>query len=104
MFKELETFSQKYHEKEIIHYFFTLFQKSLADKLFLFKACLLQISADMEKMKQVLVTGGNSGIGFALCKILVSEHNCYVFLGSRNADKGYQALKNIQEQVLILQL
>jgi len=33
-------------------------------------------------------TGGNSGIGLALCKLLATEHGCYVYLGSRSAEKG----------------
>ena len=48
----------------------------------------------------VLVTGGNSGIGLALCKLLVSEHGCYVFLGSRSSEKGRHAVNSIKEQVL----
>ena len=38
--------------------------------------------------KYVLVTGGNSGIGLALCKILIKDHGCHVFLESRNIWKG----------------
>jgi len=50
-------------------------------------------------MKQVLVTGGNSGIGFALCKLLVDNYDCHVYLGSRSYDKGIQAVKAIKEKV-----
>jgi len=50
-------------------------------------------------MKQVLVTGGNSGIGFALCKLLVNNYNCHVYLGSRSFDRGMQAVKTIKEEV-----
>jgi len=49
----------------------------------------------MADLKHVLVTGGNTGIGFALCKQLLVEHGCYVFLGSRNAEKGAAAVKEI---------
>lgn len=45
--------------------------------------------------KHVLVTGGNSGIGLALCKLLARDHGCHVFLGSRNAEKGANALASI---------
>ena len=38
--------------------------------------------------KKIIVTGGNAGIGFALCKQLVIEHGCHVFMGSRNAERG----------------
>lgn len=46
-------------------------------------------------MKRVVVTGGNSGIGLALCKQLAQEDGCYVYLGSRNADKGEKAVASI---------
>lgn len=45
--------------------------------------------------KHVLVTGGNSGIGLALCQLLARDHGCHVFLGSRNLDKGNAALESI---------
>ena len=46
-------------------------------------------------MKHVLVTGGNSGIGFALCGRLVRERGCKVFLGSRSKAKGEEAVRLI---------
>jgi len=49
--------------------------------------------------KHILVTGGNSGIGKALCKLLIKDHNCYVYLGSRNVSKGDEAIKSILEEV-----
>lgn len=45
--------------------------------------------------KHVLVTGASAGIGMALCKILVTEHNCYVYLGSRNQERGEASKKLI---------
>lgn len=35
-------------------------------------------------MKRVLVTGGNTGIGLALCRQLSVDHGCHVILGSRS--------------------
>ena len=49
--------------------------------------------------KHILVTGGNSGIGLALCKLLIKDHSCFVYLGSRNAEKGAAAMKTILEEV-----
>ena len=49
--------------------------------------------------KHILVTGGNSGIGLALCKLLIKNHSCYVYLGSRDVSKGEAALKIILEEV-----
>lgn len=46
--------------------------------------------------KTVLVTGGNTGIGFALCKLLATEHDCDVLLGSRSEAKGAAAVAEIQ--------
>ena len=50
-------------------------------------------------MKSVFVTGGNTGIGEALCRILVRDHGCYVYLGSRNVERGAKAVADIKEQV-----
>jgi NAD(P)-dependent dehydrogenase (short-subunit alcohol dehydrogenase family) len=48
----------------------------------------------MEK-KAVFVTGGNSGIGLALCKQLAVEDGYRVFMGSRNLEKGQAALDGL---------
>jgi len=49
-------------------------------------------------MARILVTGGNSGIGLALCKQL-AEKGCHVFLGSRSEERGTAAVKSITEAV-----
>merc|ERR1719433_2334224 len=49
--------------------------------------------------KHILVTGGNSGIGFALCKLLIRDHSCYVYLGSRDAKKGADAVRSILDEI-----
>ena len=43
----------------------------------------------------VFVTGGNAGIGEAICKLLVLERGCRVFMGSRSVEKGQNALKEM---------
>eukprot|EP01051_Picozoa_sp_SAG22_P021678 SAG22_NODE_4886_length_1140_cov_1.850144_1_plen_222_part_01 len=45
--------------------------------------------------KHVLVTGGNTGIGFALCKQLVLDRGCHVYLGARTLSKGVAAVESI---------
>jgi len=45
-------------------------------------------------MKNIFVTGGNSGIGLALCTQLVEEGH-RVFLGSRNKERGEAAVAGI---------
>lgn len=52
----------------------------------------------MSEVKSILVTGGNAGIGRALCKLLASEHGCRVFMGSRSVDKGQAAVASICEE------
>ena len=47
------------------------------------------------KKKTILVTGANAGIGLALVKLLVQDHGCRVFLGSRSVERGEAALKEI---------
>lgn len=47
--------------------------------------------------KKVVVTGGNAGIGFALCQQLIVEHGCYVFMGSRSVERGEAAIKSLIE-------
>ena len=45
-------------------------------------------------MKRIFVTGGNDGIGFALCKQLAADGH-FVYLGSRSAEKGVAAVAAI---------
>ncbi len=45
----------------------------------------------------VFVTGGNSGIGFALCRQLAVDHGCRVFLGARDCSRGLQAVDKIEK-------
>lgn len=45
--------------------------------------------------KTILVTGGNAGIGLALCKKLVQEDGVYVYMCSRDMERGSQGLKSI---------
>ena len=52
---------------------------------------------DASSLKKVLVTGGNSGIGAALCKLLATEHSCFVYMGSRSAERGETAVQKIVE-------
>lgn len=48
---------------------------------------------------KVLVTGGNQGIGFALCKQLALEHDCHVWLSARNPQKGMDAVSKIESAI-----
>ena len=47
-------------------------------------------------MKRVVVTGANKGIGLAIVKRLLREYpDVYVYLGSRNVERGEAAIKQI---------
>jgi len=44
-----------------------------------------------------LVTGGNKGIGFAICKMLAGP-TVHVIMGSRSLDRGSEAVKQLNDQ------
>lgn len=46
---------------------------------------------------KILVTGGNAGIGFALCKQLAAK-SCHVYLCSRSVKRGEAAVKALREE------
>jgi len=48
---------------------------------------------------KVLVTGGNQGIGFALCQQLALEHGCHIVLSARTAQKGIDAVAELQKAI-----
>ena len=43
----------------------------------------------------VFVTGGNAGIGAAICQQLVLDRGCRVFMGSRSMERGQKAIKDM---------
>ena len=52
----------------------------------------------MSLMKTVLVTGGKEGIGKAICQILLERYpTVRVLLGSRESDRGNQALQDLEQ-------
>jgi NAD(P)-dependent dehydrogenase (short-subunit alcohol dehydrogenase family) len=46
--------------------------------------------------KVLLVTGGNTGIGWQLCRILYAAHGA-VYLASRDVEKGEAAMQRIKD-------
>ncbi len=48
-------------------------------------------------MKNVFITGANKSIGFETARQLL-HHGYYVFLGSRNADNGAEAVKKLHNE------
>jgi carbonyl reductase 1 len=50
-------------------------------------------------VKRILVTGGNKGIGLAVCERLLTEwKDTYVLLGSRDAKRGETAVQSIMDK------
>ena len=45
-----------------------------------------------------MVTGGNAGIGYAICKLCVEKHDCYVYMGSRDEAKGKAAIEQMNKE------
>jgi len=57
------------------------------------------IIADAMAVKRILVTGGNKGIGKAICQRLVTEwSDTVVYLGSRDAERGNAAIQDILKE------
>jgi NAD(P)-dependent dehydrogenase (short-subunit alcohol dehydrogenase family) len=55
-------------------------------------------SSSSPQQRKILVTGANQGIGFALVKRLVTEKDCFVYLGARNLAKGQAAKASLEEE------
>ena len=63
---------------------------------FIFFLSVHSFSTD-SPMKRVLVTGGNKGIGKAICQLLLEKHpDVSVLLGSRDLARGEQAVKDLR--------
>ena len=58
--------------------------------------CGALTSPESMSQRRILVTGANSGIGLALTKQLVADHGCHVYLGSRNPERGMQAVEEVK--------
>lgn len=50
-------------------------------------------------MKSILITGANKGIGFEATRLLLREGH-YVYLGSRDLEKGQQAVQKLKSEGL----
>jgi NAD(P)-dependent dehydrogenase (short-subunit alcohol dehydrogenase family) len=58
------------------------------------------LSTESAAMKLVLVTGGNKGIGKAICQLLLEKHpDVHVLLGSRDLGRGKKAIEDLREAV-----
>ena len=48
-------------------------------------------------MKTVIITGGNSGLGYYCAREIAKNEDWYIILACRNQDKATQAVKKLQE-------
>ena len=63
-------------------------------------ALLLLMEPSATALRRVLVTGGNKGIGQAICKRILCDHpDTHVLLGSRNQARGEKAVQQILDAV-----
>lgn len=61
---------------------------------------LASLATHAVSLRAVLVTGGNKGIGRAICRRIVADHaDAFVFLGSRDAARGVAAVESIVADV-----
>ena len=51
-----------------------------------------------QQLKKIVVTGGNTGIGYAICKLCIEKHDCYVFMGARDENKGNAAIEQMNKE------
>jgi len=49
----------------------------------------------IDNLKRVFITGANTGIGFALCKLIASEKDSFVYMGSRSLERGNAAIESL---------
>jgi NAD(P)-dependent dehydrogenase (short-subunit alcohol dehydrogenase family) len=60
----------------------------------------LKYYIQLDTMRKVLVTGGNKGIGYAICLTLLRDHpDVSVILGSRDAARGQEAVARLRNEV-----
>lgn len=60
----------------------------------------MSMSASTPTTKRILVTGGNKGIGYAICKKLLEDYSdVHVLLGSRDVTRGEESIKSLQSSV-----
>jgi NAD(P)-dependent dehydrogenase (short-subunit alcohol dehydrogenase family) len=89
-----------------LHHLCMLFQRpTMSLRLLLIVSCCFFSFAFADAlstttMRRVLVTGANQGIGKACCEKLLKEYpDVFVWLGSRNQQKGEEAVQDLIEKV-----
>lgn len=73
---------------------------TLASSRQIFLSVVILGSLSVMGMRTVLVTGGNRGIGLAICRRILEEaSDTKVLLGSRNMERGQTAVKSLMKEL-----
>ncbi|KAH0842260.1 putative oxidoreductase [Fonsecaea pedrosoi] len=73
-------------------------QGPLAQSFFIPKPAISEKTLPDQTGKVCIVTGGNAGVGFEVCKILY-EHNATVYLAGRSEEKCKHAISSIVDSI-----
>ena len=75
---------------DIIRY--TIFYSARSEKLFdILHELLVYYSKIMSKLRNIVVTGSNKGIGYGIVEKLASKNQWNIIMACRNKDRGNQA-------------
>ena len=80
----------KYFNLIILDY--TIFYSGRSEKLFdILHELLAYYSKIMSKLRNIVVTGSNKGIGYGIVEKLASKNQWNIIMACRNKDRGNQA-------------
>jgi carbonyl reductase 1 len=93
-------FSFSSHPHTFITTMYSMVTKALFLALSLASQATSFSASSSPNMKRILVTGGNKGIGKAICKKLLEDFpDVYVIIGSRDVQRGERAMAELADAV-----